>query len=281
MSRRAIHLVRQTAVLGICLVTIFNSSPLFGDAVSWTGSVSDLWSDAANWSSNTVPNSTSDVTIGSSMNNPVQLDIDSVLVDQLDIGLGSSLDLDDGTVNVAGMQPVEVSGLIEGPGMITAGGPLNVSSGTIEVGPGGPFIFQGDLSLGATTTPSEVIDQIGGSSEADYGSIDPGLLSISDTTLILDDLNGFTPTNGETFVVASTGGRITGTFNDNTISFAGGTFSVEYSPAGYTNDVVLVWEAPASSVPEPPTRLLFALSLAGLGAYSFLIRRRSPPQQPY
>jgi hypothetical protein len=69
---------RLGSMLPALLLTglILLSCPLAVDAQDWNGSVSDLWSNASNWTPNTVPNSsTATVTITNATNNPVLIDI--------------------------------------------------------------------------------------------------------------------------------------------------------------------------------------------------------------
>ena len=62
-----------------------------------------------------------------------------------------------------------------------------------------------------------------------------------------------------------TSGGLIGMFTDNTIELGNVTFTVEYSPTGYSNDVVL--SAQVSSVPEPSALVIFGIGITGLGAY--------------
>jgi hypothetical protein len=72
-------------------------------AQTWNGSVSDLWSNASNWTPNVVPNSsTATVIINTSTNNPVLIDI-SPTIANLTLGSADSVSLDDGrSLTVAG-----------------------------------------------------------------------------------------------------------------------------------------------------------------------------------
>jgi hypothetical protein len=52
-----------------------------------------------------------------------------------------------------------------------------------------------------------------------------------------------------------------------------GVFSVEYSPTGFPNDVVLEANV-GNAVPEPLSFVLLSLGIAGLGAYAAGRRQR-------
>jgi PEP-CTERM motif len=71
------------------------------------------------------------------------------------------------------------------------------------------------------------------------------------------------------FTILTSSG-LSGTFNDNAIHDGNVTFTVENSPAGFANDVVL--SAQVSSVPEPSSFLLLGLGLVSAG---ILAARRS------
>ena len=75
--------------------------------------------------------------------------------------------------------------------------------------------------------------------------------------------NGFMPIDGELFVILISRG-LSGTFLDNNIQIGNVTFTVEYSPSGFPNEVVL--DAHVSVVPEPSALVMFVLGLAGMGA---------------
>ena len=81
--------------------------------------------------------------------------------------------------------------------------------------------------------------QIGGSSPGNgYSQLVATGSANLDGTLKLSLVNGFTPYNGEEFVILTSTDLI-GTFSNNTIQDGNVTFTVEYSPPGYANDVVL------------------------------------------
>jgi hypothetical protein len=98
-------------------------------------------------------------------------------------------------------------------------------------------------------------------------------LSISGTAslsglLDVSLLNGFSPVNDEIFVILTSGLLLSeGRFTENTIQVGNVTFDVEYSPLGYSNDVVLEAQVAPSAVPEPASWLVFGLGLAAMGTY--------------
>ena len=83
-------------------------------------------------------------------------------------------------------------------------------------------------------------------------------------TLDVSSINGFTPYNGEQFVILTSAG-LSGTFNDGVIHDGNITFTVEYSPTGYTNHVVL--NVDIATVPAPASLLLLGLGVAGMGIW--------------
>ncbi len=68
-------------------------------------------------------------------------------------------------------------------------------------------------------------------------------------------INGFTPYNGELFAILTSAG-LSGSFLNNSITDGNVTFTVEYSPNGYPNDVVLDAHVSSPVVPEPASWLL-------------------------
>ena len=139
----------------------------------------------------------------------------------------------------------------------TNNGSLNIgSTSTLTVGGGNNFIqtSTGILSL-----------QIGGSSPGNgYSQLVATGSANLDGTLNVSLVNGFTPYNGEEFVILTSTDLI-GTFSNNTIQDGNVTFTVEYSPPGYANDVVLDAQVSSSAVPEPASWLMLGLGLTAVG----------------
>ena len=79
------------------------SCPRGVEAQTWNGSVSDLWSNASNWTPNTVPNSTSaSATVTNATNNPVLIDIAPTIAN-LTVGAPNSVSLNNGdSLTIAG-----------------------------------------------------------------------------------------------------------------------------------------------------------------------------------
>ena len=175
------------------------------------------------------------------------------------------------TLEVASGQHVRIDGgLLQGFGTIQ--GDL-LSAGTVHPGDG-----PGTLSIIGNYT-----QMAGGILDIQIGGVTPGtdfsVLSVSGLAAlnagsILDVslLNGFTPTNNETFVILTSGG-LSGMFTDNTITLGNVTFTVEYGPQGFLNDVVLEAQV-VSAVPEPASLILFAIGIGGMGIYTARRRRQ-------
>ncbi|MGA7500150.1 MAG: hypothetical protein WBX00_25755, partial [Isosphaeraceae bacterium] len=87
----------------LLLSGLIMSCPRGVEAQTWNGSVSDLWSNASNWTPNTVPNSTSaSATVTNPTKNPVLID-DSPTIANLTVGASNSVNLDNGqSLTIAG-----------------------------------------------------------------------------------------------------------------------------------------------------------------------------------
>ena len=106
----------------------------------------------------------------------------------------------------------------------------------------------------------------------------PAQLDVGGTTTLnggrldLSLIGGFKPYDGELFEILTSDG-LSGTFRDSTIAVGDSLFTVEYSPAGYENDVILV--ARLGSVPEPSSWLLLGPGAAGAGACAVFRSRKA------
>jgi hypothetical protein len=133
------------------------------------------------------------------------------------------------------------------------------------MGSAGVLTVTGNYSQDSGPSVSHLSIQIGGPdalhglAQLDVG----GTATLTNGLLDLTLIDGFRPYNGELFeILTSTG--LSGMFSDNTISVGDFTFTVEYGPTGYANDVILM--AQVNSVPEPSSWLMFGLGLAGAAA---------------
>ena len=163
----------------------------------------------------------------------------------------------------SGHSVIQTGGTIQGFGTIQ--GNLSNNGGVVLPGlPGTPggLTVTGNYSQDLGPDVSHLSIQIGGPdalhgmAQLDVG----GTATLNNGLLNLSLINGFTPYNGERFEMLTSSG-LSGMFNDNTIELGNVTFTVEYSPSGYANDVVL--RAQVSSVPEPSSWILLVLGVAG------------------
>ena len=177
------------------------------------------------------------------------------------------------TLAVAANQSVNIEGgLLQGFG--TVQGNL-INSGTVHPGDGpGLLTVAGNYTQNA----GGILDiAIGGRTPGtEYSVLSvTGLASLSgllDVSLV----NGFSPVLDDIFVILTSGG-LSGQFTDNTIQLGNVTFDVEYSPAGYTNDVVL--EVQVSATPEPSSCLMFGFGTAAWQSASFANQERRVRQK--
>ena len=152
---------------------------------------------------------------------------------------------------------------------------LNLTSfqngGTVHPGIGTGAGILTVLNSYAQTSTGILDIALGGSSPGSgYSQLVVGGTASLAGTLNLSLLGGFTPTNGEQFVILTSSG-LTGMFTDNVITVGNTTFDVSYSPPGFANDVVLNATTSVSPVPEPASLLL--LGLGSVGIAGCLVRR--------
>jgi hypothetical protein len=176
--------------------TIASESPL---PVGWDGGASTTnWGDGANWSNDTVPTSTTDVSL--SFGSPTTIDVNGTFsVKNLTVGANTTLNFGAGTLNVTG-------------NYIQSGGTLNINSGNFNV-------------TGASTLN-------GGSTNVNSGTyLSSGAFTLSGGTLAtgtgtLNCKSDFSLTSGSFTVTSGIGGGTTifsGTTIQNIAGFAGGT----------------------------------------------------------
>jgi fibronectin-binding autotransporter adhesin len=150
-------------------------------------------------------------------------------------------------------------GLLQGFGTIQ--GNL-INAGTVHPGDG-----PGILTVNGSYTQSStgLLDlQIGGTSSGSFSELVVNGSASLNGMLDVSLMNGFLPTSGDQWVIL-TSTSLSGTFIDSVIHDGGFTFTATYSPAGFTNDVVLTLAV--ASVPEPASIVMLGLGLAGIGAF--------------
>lgn len=190
------------------------------------------------------------------------------------VGIGGPVHITGAYTQTDGMTYVDVHGTLMPASVSVSGGTLSgdgaiqsdvsQTGGTVQPGQdlGGPPIghpgftlsVTGDYLLSNSTYNEEIEDGV-------YSMLDvTGTLTLSSDTLVPIDVLDLTPADGEAFFIAHAG-SVVGTFLNNDIPFAGGTFTVKYNPAS----VELVWNSPVNSAtPEPATAVLLSPALLGL-----------------
>jgi hypothetical protein len=184
-------------------------------------------------------------------------------VDYVQTGGTTNLWSSHSTLEVDGGRSVDIeAGLLQGFG--TVQGNLS-NSGTVHPGDGpGLLTVKGSY----TENASGILDiAIGGMTQgSQYSELSVSGGAALSGTLDVSLLNGFTPAVGETFMILTSTG-LSGMFSDNMIQVGNVTFDVEYGPAGYRNDVVLIVAEVSVAVPEPGSLVLLAVGVAGVGVY--------------
>jgi hypothetical protein len=178
----------------------------------------------------------------------------------LTVSDGRSVILSEGTIQGFGTihGNLSNSGGVVLPGVMGTPGVLTVTGNYLDSGQ--MFLSHLGIQIGGP-------DALHGLSQLDVD----GTARLNGGLLDLSLVNGFRPYDGERFEILTSGG-LSGMFSDNSIELGNVNFTVEYSPSGYANDVVLV--ANVSSVPEPSSWLLVGLGVAGAVA-SLRSRKRS------
>jgi hypothetical protein len=162
------------------------------------------------------------------------------------------------TFTVGGSDSYQNNGTLEGTGTIVASTLSNSSTVHPGMSPG----ILGVVGNYHQDSAGTLDIQIGGASAGTgYSQLEISAMASVAGTLDLSLINGFTPSNGEKFVILISGG-LSGFFATVNGMDEGNTdFSVAYGPGGFTNDVVLT----AAIVPEPTSVVLVGLSLLGMG----------------
>jgi len=178
---------------------------------------------------------------------------------------------------VASGHSVDIGGgTLQGFGTIT--GNLSNTGGTIM--PGTPGVTGILTVTGNYSDPpsSQLFIQIGGPNPGTgFSQLDIAGTASLGGMLDVSLINGFTPFNGEQFVILTSSG-LSGSFLDNTIHDGNVTFTVAYSPSGFPNDVVLDASVSSPVVPEPASWLMLGLGLTAVG--SGVVRKSRANEAP-
>ena len=166
-------------------------------------------------------------------------------------------------------------GMLKGNGTINAA--VTVSGGTIKPGNSpGTLAINGTLGLGSGAT---FLAEIGGATQGtQYGYLNVSGAATLGGTLQLTLINGFVPTNLQTFTILSNSTPLTGTFGNAangsrlTTTDGGGSFVVNYG-AGSSFASTAVVLSNFTPVPEPTAVLLTAAFATG--GWAALRRRPS------
>jgi hypothetical protein len=176
--------------------TIASESPL---PTAWDGgAATSNWGDAANWTNDTVPDSTTDVSL--SFGSPTTINVNGTFsVKNLTIGTNTTLNLGSGSLNVTG-------------NYIESSGTLNINTGNFNV-TGSSTLNGGSTNVNSGTYLST-------------GSFGLGGGTLANGTGTLNCKSDFTLTTGSFTVTSGTAGGTTifsGTAIQNIAGFAGGT----------------------------------------------------------
>jgi fibronectin-binding autotransporter adhesin len=226
------------SILVLCGLVL--GSPRAAQAQTWTGSVSDLWNNASNWSSpSTVPNSsTAVVVIDSTTNNPVMLNIDAT-VGTLSMGTGTTLDMTGvnlgvagGSISNAGQINVGTSG---GAGYLYVEANMTLSgSGTLTLDNAGSYIrADGFGGTGTTLTNQSTITGQGYIYDVNLANSATVNANVSGGTLYL-----YSATATNTGTLQATGGG-TLTIYNSTVTNTGGTISTDSSSSVVIADSIV------------------------------------------
>jgi hypothetical protein len=127
--------------------TIASESPL---PIGWDGGASTTnWGDAANWTNDTVPTSTTDVSL--SFGSPTTIDVNGTFsVKNLTIGTNTTLNFGSGTLNVTGNY-IQSSGTLNiNTGNFNVTGSSTLNGGSTNVN-SGTYLSTGSFGLGGGT----------------------------------------------------------------------------------------------------------------------------------
>jgi hypothetical protein len=181
-------------------------------------------------------------------------------------------------VGAAGLGTFTNSGLLEGTGTIH-GNLVNALGGTVMPGLPG--------ASGTLTVTGTYADPLGSDLNINIDSHGASVLAVggtallTGTTLDVSLLGNPTITTGEQFIILTSSGLGGTEFTNGTGPIVDGnvSFAIEYNPSADPNDVVLVATLSGGggggggAVPEPASLIMFALGIAGMGAY--VARRRA------
>jgi T5SS/PEP-CTERM-associated repeat protein len=183
----------------------------------------------------------------------------------VDVSGGGSVTVGTGVVAAAGSVRINVGGTLGGGGTIDG----NVVNAGGTVAPGDPMTLtiNGDY----TQTGGVLELQLGGTGVGEFDSIAAtGKISITDATIDLDFVDGFAPTQGETFDLLTSSLGISASNLTFDISGLESGFQFDTTTNSTGNLFVLTADNSGMAAPEPGTLVLLGL---GLGAFAWYRRR--------